>query len=49
MTVEYWEILILELSFACVNSLERVEDELELKQVVVEPLRTMFIAATEVL
>ena len=33
----------------CVNSLERVEDELELKQVVVEPLRTMFDAAKEVL
>ena len=33
----------------CVNSLERVEDELELRQVVVEPQRTMFDAAKEVL
>ena len=32
-----------------VNSLERVEDELELRQVVIEPLRTMFVAAKEVL
>ena len=40
---------MLKLSFACVNSLERVEDELELRQVAVEPLRTMLIAATEVL
>ena len=32
-----------------VNSLERVEDELELRQVVVEPLRTMFVATKEVL
>ena len=40
---------MLKLSFACVNSLERVEDKLELRQVVVEPLRTMFIAAKEVL
>ena len=47
--VEYWEISMLKLSFDCVNSLERVEDELELRQVVVEPLRTMFVVAKEVL
>ena len=40
---------MLKLSFACVNSLERVEEKLVLRQAVVEPLRTMFIAATEVL
>ena len=33
----------------CAHSLERVEDELKVRQVVVEPLRTMFVAAKEVL
>ena len=41
MTAEYWKILILKLSL--------MEDELELRQVVVEPLRTMFVVAKEVL
>ena len=36
---------MLKLSFACVNRLESLEDELELRQVVVLPLRTVFIAA----
>ena len=49
MTVENWEISMLKLSFDCVNNLERVEDELELREVVVEPLRTMFVAAKEML
>ena len=47
MKVEYWEILMLKLPFACVNSLERVEDELELRQAVVELLRTMFVMVKE--
>ena len=38
---------MLKLSFTCVNSLERVEDELELRQVVVEPLRAMFVTVKE--
>ena len=38
---------MLKLSFACVNSLERKEDELEVRQVDVEPLRTMDVGAKE--
>ena len=38
---------MMQLSFACVDSLERVENKLELRQVVIEPLRTMFVTVKE--
>ena len=48
MTVEYWDFGVATF-LDCVNSLERVKDELELRQIVVEPLRSMFVATKEVL
>ena len=45
---KYWDFDVATF-LDCVNSLKRVEDKLELRQVVTEPLRTMFVAAKAVL
>ena len=38
---------MLKLSFTCVNSLKRMKDELKPRQIVVEPLRAMFVTVKE--